>query len=84
MHPDQRVMLASYESEFAATWGRKARDLVEENGYLFDVKVNKRSSASNRWDIEGHEGGMVTAGAGGAIAGKGADLLILDDLTKNA
>jgi len=45
--------------------------------------VSGASSAADRWDLEGRRGGMVTAGAGGAITGKGADLLILDDLLKN-
>ena len=27
--PDARVILASYESDFAASWGRKAREAVE-------------------------------------------------------
>src|SRR5436190_6229150 len=30
MYPDRRVMLAAYEADFAAQWGRKARDLVLE------------------------------------------------------
>lgn len=84
MKPEERVMLTSYEADFAASWGRKARDLVEEHGHFFDVKVNKRSSASNRWDIENHNGGMVTAGVGGAITGKGASIAIVDDPVKNA
>ena len=82
-HPDCRVILTSYEADFAASWGRKARDLLEQHGSLFGVKVSKRSSATNRWDLEGREGGMSTAGVGGAITGKGAHLLIVDDPIKN-
>ncbi|MDB5336644.1 MAG: hypothetical protein JWN70_2263 [Planctomycetaceae bacterium] len=82
-HPDRRVILTSYEADFAASWGRKARDLLEQHGDLFGVKVSKRSAAVNRWDLEGRDGGMVTAGVGGAITGKGAHLLIVDDPIKN-
>lgn len=78
MKPEERVMLTSYESDFAASWGRKARDLVEESGHLFDVKINSKSSAANRWDLLDHAGGMVTAGVGGAITGKGANCLVAD------
>ena len=82
--PDTRIILASYEADFAATWGRKARDLLEEHGpSLFGIKVSGKSSAANRWDIEGHEGGMVTAGVNGPITGKGADIGIIDDPVKN-
>jgi len=82
--PDKRIMLVSYEADFAATWGRKARDLLEEHGpSLFGVRVSGNSSAANRWDIAGHEGGMVTAGVNGPITGKGADIGIIDDPVKN-
>jgi hypothetical protein len=46
--------------------------------------VRADSKAADRWEIEGHGGGMQTAGAGGAILGKGANLFIVDDPVKNA
>jgi predicted phage terminase large subunit-like protein len=83
--PGRRVLLASYESDFAATWGRKARDILEEHGpSMFGVKVRASSSAANRWDLDDNEGGMVTAGARGAITGRGMDLGIIDDGVKDA
>jgi predicted phage terminase large subunit-like protein len=82
-HPDRRVILTSYEADFAAQWGRRARDLVEEWGPRLGVRVSKASSAVHRWDLEGREGGMTTAGVGGPITGKGAHLLIVDDPIKN-
>jgi predicted phage terminase large subunit-like protein len=81
--PDRRVILTSYEADFAGGWGRKARDLLEQYGSMFGVKVSKRSKAVNRCDIEGREGGMTAAGVGGPITGKGAHLLIIDDPIKN-
>jgi predicted phage terminase large subunit-like protein len=85
MFPDRRVMLASYEAGFAATWGRKARDVLEELGpSLFNIKIRDDSSAADRWDIRGRTGGMVTAGVGGPLTGKGADILLIDDPVKNA
>jgi len=83
-HPDWRVMLASYEASFAASWGGKARDIMEEYGdELFGLKVKDDSSAKASWGIEGHEGGMTTAGVGGPLTGKGANVLIIDDPVKN-
>jgi predicted phage terminase large subunit-like protein len=81
--PDRRVILTSYEADFAAQWGRKARGLLEEWGWLFGVRVSRRSSAVYRWDLEGRDGGMTTAGVGGPITGKGAHLFIVDDPIKN-
>lgn len=84
LFPDNRIILGSYEADFAATWGRKARNLLEEFGpSLFGVQVSDDSSAADRWDIKGHEGGMVTAGARGPITGRGAEVGIIDDPVKN-
>src|SRR5207253_5388413 len=79
----RRVILTAYEADFAASWGRKARDLMKECGRVFRVGVSKRSSAVHRWDLAGREGGMTTAGVGGPITGKGAHLFIIDDPVKN-
>lgn len=81
--PDRRVMLASYEADFAAGWGRRARNLIEDHKAELLVRLSEDSTAANRWNTpEG--GGMTTAGAGGALTGRGADLLIVDDPHKNA
>jgi predicted phage terminase large subunit-like protein len=82
-YPDRRVILTSYEADFAASWGRKARELLEHWGHLFGVRVHRRSGAAARWDLDGREGGMTAAGVGGPITGKGAHLLIVDDPIKN-
>lgn len=76
-HPDNRVILAGHEADFAKRWGRAARDILEEHGpEVFGVRVSPRSGAANRWDIEGHDGGMLTVGVGGSPIGRGADLCI--------
>lgn len=82
--PEERVILSSYEGGFAHTWGRKVRDTIEESGQaVFGITIRQDSKAANRWDLVGHEGGMVAAGVGGPITGKGAHLFIMDDPIKN-
>lgn len=83
-HPENRVILCSYEAGFAAKWGGEARDILSEHGQLFGVRVSDETSARDDWRLDGREGGMVTAGAGGPITGRGANLLIIDDPVKNA
>ena len=83
-HPDERIILSSYEADCASTWGRQARDILTRHSNDFNIKLNENSAASNRWNIADHNGGMMTAGVGGAITGKGADILIIDDPVKNA
>ncbi len=81
-YPKRRVILTSYEADFAASWGRKARDVIE--GYpACGVKVRADSKAAANWNLVGTPGGMSTAGAGGPITGKGAHCLIIDDPFKN-
>lgn len=81
--PDNRVIFTSYEADFAMSWGRKSRDTLDRHSKAFGVRIRSDSSAAIRWDVEGHLGGMATAGVGGPITGKGANLFIIDDPIKN-
>lgn len=79
--PNKKVILATYSASFSAEWGRKVRNEIQENEEI-KVNISKDSSASASWKTtEG--GGMSTAGIGGPLTGKGADLLIIDDPVKN-
>ncbi len=83
-NPHLKVLLTSYEADFAAKWGRGVRDTVEDVGWdLSRVRVRQDSSAAHRWGIRGTMGEMNTAGAGGPITGKGADIFVIDDPVKN-
>lgn len=81
--PRQRLLLTSYEANFAAHWGAKARDLLAEVGEdVWGIGVSRKRSASSWWATT-QGGDMMTAGAGGAITGKGGHLGIIDDPFKN-
>lgn len=95
--PNRRVILCSYGATFAATWGRRSRDILTEYGSdLFGVELRDDSSAMDRWELEVVDtrgvrhragmppGGMTTAGIGGPITGKGGHLIVVDDPVKNA
>lgn len=83
-HPEKRVMLAGHEADFAARHGRAARDMLTHHGpSLFKVGVSQTSQAANRWDIDAHEGGMLTLGVGGSPIGRGGDVVIVDDPYRN-
>jgi predicted phage terminase large subunit-like protein len=82
--PDHKIILTSYEADFAESWGAEARNMLAEYGpEVFGVQPNPKTRAGRRWNVDGHKGKMATAGAGGAITGKGAHLLIIDDPIKN-
>ena len=82
-YPERRIILASYESDFAASWGRRVRDVLEQHGHLFEVSLRADSAAAYRWDLDGYAGGMIAVGVGGAATGRGADLFIIDDPVKS-
>lgn len=83
-HQEHRIILSSYESEFAAKWGAAAKELIAEHGLpVFGVRLHPDSAAAARWDLQGHDGGMVSVGAGGALTGKGAHVFIIEDPIKN-
>jgi len=83
LFPYKKIILASYEADFASSWGRKVRDTIDENKEFLGIEIRQDTSASHRWEIAKHGGSMNSAGVGGAITGKGADILIIDDPVKN-
>ena len=85
-NPDYRVMYVSYGATLANKSSRLSRNLMSAPMYkaVFpDVVVDPRSSAADAWNIFNHEGGMDAMGVLGGATGKGAHLLIADDLIKN-
>lgn len=84
-HPDKRVILTSYGDSLASTYGRRCRDLLHHYGSWFGLNgIRSDVKGASDWLVAGRTGGMRTAGVGGPITGRGADLLIIDDPVKNA
>ncbi len=82
--PEKWIMLCSYESTFASTWGQRARDVLETVGHeTFGVSVRADSRNRRLWETP-YGGGMITAGVGGPITGRGAHMVVIDDPVKNA
>lgn len=79
--PSKKVIQTSHTAELAVGFGRKVRNLVDSDVYkdLFpDVALQSDSKAAGRWAT--NKGGDYFAiGVGGAVTGKGADILIIDD-----
>jgi len=82
--PDKRLILTSYAAEFAESWGRKVRDMIDIYGSkFFGIQLDKSNRAAHNFQIADHNGSMNCIGTGGQITGKGADLIIIDDPIKN-
>jgi predicted phage terminase large subunit-like protein len=79
--PQKKVIQTSHTAELAVGFGRKVRNLVDSDRYkdLFpDVALQADSKAAGRWATN-YSGEYFAIGVGGAVTGKGADLLIIDD-----
>jgi predicted phage terminase large subunit-like protein len=79
--PHKKVIQASHTAELAVGFGRKVRNLVDTEVYrkLFpDLNLASDSKAAGRWNTS-KGGDYFAIGIGGAVTGKGADVLIIDD-----
>ena len=79
--PKTKIIQTTHTAELAVNFGRKVRNLIATTEYknIFDsVDLQADSKAAGRWSTN-HGGEYFAAGVGGAITGRGADLLIIDD-----
>ena len=80
-NPNLKIMQTTHTAELAFRFGRKVRNLMNSNEYkrIFPgVNLRADSQAAGRWETSGG-GEYFAAGVGGAVTGRGADLLIIDD-----
>ena len=80
-YPEKKIIQTAHTAELSVGFGRKVRNLVGSDDYknIFpSVALRADSKAAGRWST--NKGGEYFAiGVGGAVTGKGADLLIIDD-----
>ena len=79
--PNKKIMQVSNTSELAEGFGRKVRNLVGSERFreVFpDVELRQDSKAAGRWNTN-KNGEYFATGVGGALAGRGADICIIDD-----
>ena len=79
--PHKKVIQASNTGELAVGFGRKVRNLVDSEVYssIFpNLALQADSKAAGRWNTS-KGGDYFAIGVGGAVTGKGADVLIIDD-----
>ena len=79
-YPKLKIIQATHTGELAIRFGRKAKHLIDSEEYskIFKTRLQEDSQAAGRWETA-QGGEYFAAGVGGAITGRGADLLIIDD-----
>jgi hypothetical protein len=80
-YPDKKVLMVSHTTDLAVDFGRKVRNLIDTPAYkqIFPtVTLAADNKSAGRWNT--NVGGEYYAcGVGSALAGRGADLLLVDD-----
>ena len=80
-YPEKKIIQTAHTAELATGFGRKVRNLFQDEMFtdIFpDVTLRQDSKAAGRWNTN-KGGDYFSIGVGGAVTGKGADLLIIDD-----
>ena len=79
-NPSLKIIQATHTAELAIDFGRKTKNLIDQPQYqeMFPTRLQEDSQAAGRWKTQ-QTGEYFAAGVGGAITGRGADLLIIDD-----
>ena len=79
--PEKKIIQTSHTAELAVGFGRKVRNLVDSDVFsdtFPGVGLQADSKAAGRWNTN-QRGDYFAIGVGGAVTGKGADILIIDD-----
>ena len=83
-NPDKYIICSTYAQDLADDFGRKVRNQLQDKRYtdIFpDAELSTDSSSMRRFNTT--KGGVYYAvGAGSAITGRGAHLLLIDDPIK--
>ena len=79
-YPSLKIIQATHTAELAVSFGRKTKNLIDSKEYqdLFATRLQEDSKAAGRWNTE-QKGEYFAVGVQGAVTGRGADLLIIDD-----
>lgn len=80
-YPQKKVIMASHTADLAVNFGRRVRNLVGSEAYrdIFpQIELQADSKSASRWGTN-FNGEYFAIGVGGALAGRGADLFIIDD-----
>ena len=79
-YPEKKIIQTAHTAELAVGFGRKVRNLVSSEAFqkVFATRLSTDSKAAGRWNTD-KGGDYFAIGVGGAVTGKGADVLIIDD-----
>lgn len=80
-YPEKKIIMGTHTASLSEDFGRRVRNLIDSDEYkeLFPkTTVADDQKAADKWST-GAGGQYYAAGVGGALAGRGADLFVIDD-----
>ena len=80
-YPNKKVLMVSHTGDLAVDFGRKVRNIINSDKYheVFpSVTVSQDNKSAGRWSTN-FNGEFYACGIGASVAGRGADLLLVDD-----
>ena len=80
-YPEKKIIQTAHTAELAVGFGRKVRNLINQEDFqnvFSGISLSADSKAAGRWNTN-KNGDYFAIGVGGAVTGKGADVLIIDD-----
>jgi predicted phage terminase large subunit-like protein len=79
--PSKKIIMATHTAGLSEDFGRRVRNLLESEEYaeIFpNAVIADDQKAAGKWST-GAGGQYYAVGVGGALAGRGADLFVIDD-----
>jgi predicted phage terminase large subunit-like protein len=80
-YPNKKIIMATHTAGLSEDFGRRVRNLIDSEEYheVFPgTVVADDQKAAGKWST-GAGGQYYAVGVGGALAGRGADLFVIDD-----
>lgn len=83
-NPDLRCIVTGYNADIAERFGNNNRQLIKNKGKdVFGIEISDSQDNKTLWDIDKHQGGMLSTGILGSLTGNGGALIVVDDPFKN-
>jgi len=80
-YPEKKIIMGTHTAGLSEDFGRRVRNLIDSDEYkdIFpSTRVADDQKAAGKWSTSAG-GQYYAAGVGGALAGRGADLFLIDD-----